>query len=41
VWPYHAQAEDVARTIVTLWTRSGSFSFLAADLEQGPILAPE
>ena len=41
VWPYHAQAEDVARTIVTVWTSSGSFSFLAADLEQGPILAPE
>jgi len=41
VWPYHAQAEDVARTIVTVWTRSGSFSFLAADLEQWPILAPE
>jgi hypothetical protein len=41
VWPYHAQAEDVARTIVTVWTAAGSFSFLAADLEQGPILAPE
>jgi hypothetical protein len=41
VWPYHAQAEDVARTIVTVWTKSGSFSFLAADLEHGPILAPE
>ena len=41
VWPYHAQAEDVARTIVTVDTRSGTFSFLAADLEQGPILAPE
>ena len=41
VWPYHAQAEDVARTIVTVRTESGSFSFLAADLEQGPILAPE
>ena len=41
VWPYHAQAEDVARTIVTVWTSSGSFSFLAADLELGPILAPE
>jgi len=40
-WPYAAQQEDVARTIVTLWTRSGSFSFLAADLEHGPILAPE
>ncbi|MGO8925321.1 MAG: hypothetical protein ACLQU3_00135 [Limisphaerales bacterium] len=41
IWPYHAQAEDVARTIVTVWTKSGSFSFLAADLEHGPILAPE
>jgi hypothetical protein len=41
IWPYHAQAEDVARTIVTIWTQSGSFSFLAADLEHGPILAPE
>ena len=41
VWPYHAQAEDVARTIVTVRTESGSFSFLAADLEHGPILAPE
>ena len=28
-------------TIVTLWTKSGNFSFLAADLENGPILAPE
>ncbi|MBI2298000.1 MAG: hypothetical protein HYU66_03455 [Armatimonadetes bacterium] len=41
VWPYHAQVEDVARTIVTVRTRSGGFSFLAADLEHGPILAPE
>ncbi len=41
VWPYSAQPEDVARTIVTVWTNSGSFSFLAADLERGPILAPE
>jgi hypothetical protein len=40
-WPYHAQPEDVARTIVTVWASSGSFSFLAADLEHGPILAPE
>ena len=40
-WPYHAQPDDVARTLVTVWTRSGSFSFLAADLERGPILAPE
>ena len=41
VWPYHAQAEDVARTILTVYTKSGSFSFLVADLEHGPILAPE
>ncbi len=40
-WPYHSPADDVARTIVTLWTKSGSFSFRAADLENGPILAPE
>ncbi|MBN2217222.1 MAG: hypothetical protein JW719_07585 [Pirellulales bacterium] len=40
-WPYTAQPEDVARTIVTVWTKSGSFSFLAADLARGPILAPE
>ncbi|HAK97528.1 MAG TPA: hypothetical protein DCM87_21690 [Planctomycetes bacterium] len=41
VWPYDAQSEDVARTIVTVATASGAFSFLAADLEAGPILAPE
>jgi len=40
-WPYRSPADDVARTIVTLWTKSGSFSFRAADLENGPILAPE
>ena len=39
--PFTSQDEDVARTIVTVWTRSGSFSFLAADLENGPVLAPE
>lgn len=39
--PYTTQPDDVARTIVTVWTQSGSFSFLAADLENGPILAPE
>ena len=38
VWPYNAAEEDVARTIVTLWTRSGNFSFLPSDLEKGPIL---
>ncbi|MBM4030988.1 MAG: hypothetical protein FJ291_04290 [Planctomycetes bacterium] len=41
VWPYHAQPEDVARSIITVWTKAGSFSFLVADLERGPILAPE
>ncbi len=39
--PYTTQAEDVARTIVTVWTKAGNFSFLAADLENGPIYAPE
>lgn len=41
VWPYHAQPEDVARTILTVRTQSGSFSFQVSDLELGPILAPE
>ena len=41
VQPYTTQRDDVARTIVTLWTKAGNFSFLAADLENGPILAPE
>ena len=41
VWPGQAKIEDVDRTIVTVRTRSGSFSFLPADLEKGPILAPE
>ncbi len=41
IWPYAAQKEDVARTILTVWTQSGNVSFLAADLENGPILAPE
>jgi hypothetical protein len=41
IWPYHSPEEDVARTIITVWTKSGSFSFRAADLENGPILAPE
>ena len=39
--PFTSQRDDVARTIVTVWTGSGNFSFLAADLENGPILAPE
>jgi hypothetical protein len=41
VWPGQAKIEDVNRTIVTVRTKSGSFSFLPADLERGPILAPE
>ncbi len=41
VQPYTSQPDDVSRSIVTVWTRSGSFSFLASDLENGPILAPE
>ncbi len=41
VQPFTSQQDDVARTIVTVWTRSGNFSFLAGDLEHGPILAPE
>ena len=39
--PYTTQQEDVARSIITLWTKSGNVSFLAADLENGPIYAPE
>ena len=39
--PFTSQPDDVARTIVTVWTKAGNFSFLAADLENGPILAPE
>jgi hypothetical protein len=41
VQPFTSQQDDAARTIVTLWTKGGNFSFLAADLENGPILAPE
>jgi len=41
VMPFTSQRDDVARTIVTLWTQAGNLSFLAADLENGPILAPE
>jgi len=41
IWPYNGDVGDIARTIVTVWTKSGSVSFLASDLEQGPILAPE
>jgi hypothetical protein len=41
VWSRQARGEAANRTIVTIWTKSGSFSFLPADLETGPILAPE
>ncbi len=40
-WPYHSPASDVSRTLVTLWTKSGDVTIDAADLEHGPILAPE
>ena len=40
-WPPNCPPEDVSRSIVTVWTKSGSFSFRASDLEKGPILAPE
>ena len=41
VWDQQARLEHANRTIVTVWTSSGSFSFLPADLEAGPILGPE
>ena len=41
VWPGQAKMEDVNRTIVTVRTQAGSFSFMPADLAVGPILAPE
>jgi hypothetical protein len=41
IWPGQAKIEDVNRTIVTVCTMSGSFSFMPSDLEMGPILAPE
>ncbi len=41
IWPYHSPEDEVARSIITVWTKAGSFSFRAADLENGPILAPE
>ena len=40
-WPTKCLSEDISRSIMTVWTKSGSFSFLASDLEKGPILAPE
>ncbi|MBE3069838.1 MAG: hypothetical protein IMZ66_06345 [Planctomycetes bacterium] len=41
VWPQQARLGNANRTVVTVRTGSGSFSFLPADLETGPILAPE
>jgi hypothetical protein len=40
-WPMDARPEDIARTIVTVRTKAGGFSFLAADVEHGDIQAPE
>lgn len=41
VLPWTTQPGEVARSILTVRTRSGSFSFNPADLEHGPIYAPE
>jgi len=41
VWRQQARLEDSNHTIVTMRTAAGSFSFLPADLETGPILASE
>ena len=41
MWPNVPTAADLPRTIVTVRTASGSLSFLPADLENGPVLAPE
>ena len=41
LWPQQGTLEGANRTIITVRTQSGSFSFLPADLETGPILAPE
>jgi hypothetical protein len=41
VWTQQARLEHANRTIVTVRTQPGSFSFLPADPETGPILAPE
>ena len=41
VQPFTSQPEDVVERLSPLWTKAGNFSFLAADLENGPILAPE
>ena len=32
VQPFTSQRDDVARTIVTLWTKAGNFSFLGRGL---------
>jgi hypothetical protein len=34
-------AAPQVRTIVTVWTKAGNFSFKMSDAEKGPILAPE
>ncbi len=41
IWPFDSTLEDVSRTLVTVTTNHGGFTFKAADLENGPILAPE
>ena len=41
VWPYSAEACDSPRSLVTVQTKSGGFTFAVGDLEMGPIMAPE
>jgi hypothetical protein len=41
VWPYTTVAEDVPRSLINVWTKSGSFTFQVSDLDRGPIYASE
>ncbi|MCL5096917.1 MAG: hypothetical protein M1608_05205 [Candidatus Omnitrophica bacterium] len=41
VWPQHCSLADTYRSLITVRTQSGSFTFNVSDLENGPILAPE
>ena len=41
VQPFTTPARRRGANHRDLWTKAGNFSFLAADLENGPILAPE
>ena len=39
--PAAASFKGPARSLITLWTKAGNFTFQADDRERGPILAPE